>query len=187
LRRRAQLLARRPDLTIVELRGNVDTRLRKLEEGAADAIVLAAAGLKRLGLTPAACMALPPEEFLPAIGQGTLALEARADDERVAVALRPLDDPTTAAATRAERAFLAAIGGDCQTPLAAHATVSGDRLLLRALVAEADGSAVLREALAGSPSEAAALGARLARILLDRGAGEIIARARRGAPTPGGA
>jgi hydroxymethylbilane synthase len=131
LRRRAQLLALRPDLAVVDMRGNVDTRLAKLATGQVDAILLAAAGLVRLGLSPPGMVYLAPKVFVPAIGQGILAIEARADDPAVHAVLRPLDDPTTRAAATAERAFLAAIGGDCHTPLAAHATVSGDRLRVR--------------------------------------------------------
>ncbi len=177
-RRRAQLLARRRDLAPVSLRGNIDTRLRKLAAGEADAILLAAAGLHRLGLVPAAMTALEPAEFVPAIGQGALALEARLDDAETCRALRALDDPTSACAVAAERAFLTAIGGDCQTPLAAHATVANRRLVMRALVAEVDGSTVLADDIAGDSGEAAALGGRLARTLLARGAGALIARAR---------
>ena len=179
LRRRAQLLARRPDLVTLALRGNVDTRLRKLAAGEADALLLAAAGLARLGLAPAGAVPLAPEEFLPAIGQGALAIEARAGDEAVHAHLRALDDPPTAAAVAAERAFLAAVGGDCQTPLAAHATVAGTRLLLRALVAEVDGTGALADEIEGEVAAAAATGARLAAMLLARGAADIIARARR--------
>ena len=178
LRRRAQLLARRPDVIVVDLRGNVDTRLRKLAEGEVDAILLAAAGLNRLGLAPAGAVALTVDEFLPAIGQGALALEAREGDESVLGPLRGLDDPVTGAAVAAERAFLGAVGGDCQTPLAAHATVVEGRLRLRALVAEIDGSAALEDALDGPLESAAAIGARLGATLLARGAGDIIARAR---------
>jgi hydroxymethylbilane synthase len=187
LRRRAQLLARRPDVVVVELRGNVETRLRKLAEGAVDALLLAAAGLNRLGLDPAGARALAPEEMLPAIGQGALAIEARADDAPVRDVLRQLDDAATATAVAAERAFLAAVGGDCQTPLAAHATASRDRVLLRAMVAEVDGSGHLEDALEGASAEAADVGRRLGEALLARGAADIIARARRAAPAPGAA
>lgn len=181
LRRRAQLLARRPDVLTVALRGNVDTRLRKLAAGEADALLLAAAGLNRLGLTPAGAVALAPEEFLPAIGQGALAIEARADDAPLHAVLRALDDPATAAAVAAERALLTALGGDCQTPLAAHAIVHGARLRLRALVAEVEGGRVLDVELEGASAEAADVGARLAARLLDRGAADVIARARQAA------
>jgi len=180
-RRQAQLVARRPDVAAVALRGNVDTRLRKLAACEVDAILLAAAGLRRLGITPPAMTVLDPEDFVPAIGQGALALEARADDGATCAALRALDDPPSAYAVAAERAFLVAVGGDCQTPLAAHATVAGARLTLRALVAELDGSAMLSDAIAGDAGDAAVLGDRLARTLLGRGAAGMIARARRAA------
>ena len=178
LRRRAQLLARRPDVAPVPLRGNVDTRLRKLAAGEVDAVLLAAAGLRRLELAPAGLTLLAVEDFVPAIGQGALALEARTADAATHAALRALDDGPSAVAVAAERAFLAAIGGDCQTPLAAHATVAGARLTLHALVAEIDGSALLTDRIAGAVQDAAVLGERLARALLARGAAAIIARAR---------
>jgi hydroxymethylbilane synthase len=164
---------------VVALRGNVDTRLRKLEAGEVDAILLAAAGLSRLGLKPAGTVPLAPEDFLPAIGQGALAIEAREDDAAIREILAVLDDPPTAAAVAAERAFLASVGGDCQTPLAAHATVDGQRLGLSALVAEIDGTGTLADSLEGEVTQAAGVGTRLAATLLDRGAADIIERARR--------
>ncbi len=178
LRRRAQLLARRADVTPVAIRGNVDTRLRKLADGEVDAVLLAAAGLRRLGLAPAGMVTLAPEEFVPAVGQGALALEARADDAAACAALRALDHAPSAAAVAAERAFLVTIGGDCQTPLAAHARVTATGISLRALVSEVDGSGALEDTIAGAVGDAAVLGARLATTLLARGAAEIIARAR---------
>ncbi len=177
LRRRAQILTQRPDLRTVPLRGNVDTRLGKLQAGAVDAIVLASAGLRRLGLTPPGACPLPAEEFLPAVGQGALALEARAGDDAVRAALASLHDPASAACVAAERAFLSAVGGDCHTPLAAHTTIESDALTLRALVADADGRESLLEEDVGPVAHAAALGARVAERLLARGAGAIIARA----------
>ncbi len=177
LRRRAQLAALRPDLGVVDMRGNVDTRLRKLASGEVDAILLAAAGLARLGLAPAGLVALAPRRFVPAIGQGILALEVRADDPAVHAIVAALDDPVTHAAAAAERAFLAAIGGDCHTPLAAHAVVSGDRLSMQAIVAAVDGREILGDAFEGPVEAAAEVGARLAAALLTRGAAELIARA----------
>jgi hydroxymethylbilane synthase len=177
LRRRAQLLAIRPDLDPVELRGNVDTRLAKLAHGTVDAILLAAAGLERLGMRPEGVVPLDPDTFVPAIGQGTLALEARADDTEVHAALAALDHAPTRAATAAERAFLAAIGGDCHTPLAAYATVDDGRLAMIALVADVDGGLVLGDRLEGITAAAAAIGTRLAEALLSRGAADVIARA----------
>jgi hydroxymethylbilane synthase len=176
VRRRAQLLARRRDLDVVPLRGNVDTRLRRWREGAVDALVLAAAGLARLGITEPAARPLPPEEFLPPIGQGALALECRADDETTRAALRGIEDADAATAVAAERAFLAGIGGDCNTPLAAHATVSGGRVALRALVTDPDGRRRLDDAGDAPAAEAEALGRRLAERLLAAGAEELLGR-----------
>jgi hydroxymethylbilane synthase len=184
LRRRAQLAALRPDLAVVDMRGNVDTRLRKLASGEVDAILLAAAGLARLGIAPAGLVALAPTCFVPAIGQGILALEARADDARVRAVLAPLDDPPTRAAAVAERAFLAAIGGDCHTPLAAHAVVRDDRLGMRGIVAALDGREILGDSFEGPVEAAAAIGARLAAGLLSRGAAALIARAAAVHPPP---
>jgi hydroxymethylbilane synthase len=179
LRRRAQVSAVRPDLAIVPLRGNVDTRLRKLEHADVDAIVLAAAGLERLGLRPPGAIAFPATDFVPAIGQGILALEARADDAVVRAIVAALDDPTTRAAAAAERAFLAAIGGDCHTPLAAHAAVTGGLVHMRAIVASVDGREIVGDTLEGAVADAAAIGERLAAALLSRGAADLIAAADR--------
>lgn len=186
LRRRAQLLARRPDLCVVDLRGNVDTRLKKLAAREVDAVLLAAAGLNRLGLAPPGAVALAADEFVPAIGQGALALEARAGDEAVHAVLRLLDDPVTAAAVAAERAFLAGVGGDCQTPLAAHATVAGARVRVQGVVAEADGSGAVAAVAEGGTDAPEEAGTRLAAALLARGAAGIIARARQRATAQGG-
>ena len=178
-RRRALVLAARPDLAIEPLRGNVDTRLGKLEAGMCDAIVLAAAGLRRLGLAPAHAEALDVDDFVPAVGQGVLGLEARADDTRVRGALELLDDPVTRACAVAERAFLTRLGASCVTPVAAHASIDGDTLTLRALVVSEDGRKILRETSAGSAGEGAALGRRLADALLARGAADVVALAPR--------
>lgn len=180
LRRRAQVLALRPDLAIVEMRGNVDTRLGKLARGEVDAILLAAAGLERLGLAPVGLVALSPRRFVPAIGQGILALEARADDAHVHAVVGTLDDPATRAAATAERAFLTAIGGDCHTPLAAYATVVGERLAMQALVASIDGRAFIGDSFEGAVTDAATIGQRLAAAMLTRGAADLIARAAAG-------
>ncbi|TMB50914.1 MAG: hydroxymethylbilane synthase, partial [Deltaproteobacteria bacterium] len=139
VRRRAQLLARRPDLAVTPLRGNVDTRLRRWRERAVDALVLAAAGLERLGIAEPAAHPLAPEEFLPAVGQGALALECRADAAATRALLAAVEDRAAATAVAAERAFLLAIGGDCNTPLAAHATIADGRVALRVLVTDQDG------------------------------------------------
>jgi hydroxymethylbilane synthase len=148
LRRAVALKARRPDLVIVPLRGNVDTRLRKVEAGEADAIVLARAGLVRLGLAERATEVLEAEVSLPAIGQGALGIEGRADDERVRALLAAVHDPETAIAVAAERGVMRALEGDCKTPIGAHATRRGDELWLRAFAANPDGSAFREDAVA---------------------------------------
>lgn len=140
LRRAVSLKAARPDLEIVPMRGNVDTRLRKVDEGQCDAIVLARAGLVRLGLEARATDVIAPEISLPAVGQGALGIEARTDDANVAELLAPLHDPNTAVAVAAERGVLEALGGDCKTPLGAYAEVVESRLFLRAFIAQPDGT-----------------------------------------------
>jgi hydroxymethylbilane synthase len=174
-RRRVQLLARRPDLAVEPIRGNVETRLRKLDEGAYDAIVLAAAGLRRLGIERADAALLEPDEMLPAVGQGTLAIQIRQDDAGTARLVAPLDDAPTRAATEAERTFLAAMGGTCTTPLAAHAWSEGGRLRLSAFVATPDGSRALRHGETLGEGTPADLGQRVADRLLAEGAAAIIA------------
>jgi hydroxymethylbilane synthase len=166
LRRSVQLLARRPDVASVPIRGNVDTRLRKLRDGQYDALVLAAAGLRRLGLLDGGATLLDPDEMLPAVGQGTLGVEARADDAAILALAEPLTDPETRAATLAERAFLEAVGGTCTTPLAAYARREGDGLRLDAFVATPDGTRVMRDRETGAPDAPEALGRRLAARLL---------------------
>jgi hydroxymethylbilane synthase len=158
LRRRAQLLARRPDLRVVNLRGNVGSRLRKLAAGEVDATVLAQAGLKRLGRAPDHATILPPEVMLPAVGQGAIGLECRADDAPLRALLAALDDPAASACVRAERALLAALDGSCHTPIAGHATCAGGKLQLQALIARADGSRCLRAERRGPLGEGEALG-----------------------------
>jgi len=175
VRRRAQLLARRPDLAVTPLRGNVDTRLRRWREGVVDALVLAAAGLERLGIAEPAARPLPPEEFLPPVGQGALALECRSDDAGTRALLAAIEDGAAATAVRAERAFLLAVGGDCNTPLAAHATAAGGRVVLRVLVTDLDGRRWLEEAGSAPAADAEGLGRALAERLLAAGAREILA------------
>jgi len=182
LRRAALLRHLRPDLTITPLRGNVDTRLRKVAAGELDAIVLAAAGLHRLGLAPPAAEPLDPGVFVPAVGQGALALETRADAS--ATLLAWLDDPVTRAAVEAERAFMQAVGGSCHTPLAAHATVGAAQLRLQALVASPDGTRVLRGDRTGPAAAATDIGAALAAELIDRGATDILNQTRPGPGAP---
>jgi hydroxymethylbilane synthase len=173
LRRQAQLRALRPDLEIVDLRGNVDTRLRKLRAGEFDAILLAMAGLTRLGRAGEVTQALEPETLLPAPGQGAIALECRADDAAVAAAVEPLHHANTADAVRAERAFLARLGGGCNVPLGAFAQAEpGAGQRLRAFVAREDGGAILRGERRGEDPQA--LGHGLAEDLLERGAEALL-------------
>jgi len=172
LRRMALVRALRQDLTVRELRGNVDTRLRKLDAGELDALVLASAGLRRLGIARVDSEVLSPRHFVPAIGQGALAVESRADD--TVEVLRVLDDPPTHAAVSAERAFLQRVGGSCRTPLAAHAVVGGDHVQIDALIASPDGTRVIRGERSGRASDGVALGTDLADELLGRGGAAIL-------------
>src|SRR5512138_1464458 len=173
LRRVAQLKALRPDLEMHMVRGNVETRLRKASE-TLDAVVLAYAGLRRLGLAEHATHVFSPEEMLPAVAQGALALEARRDDAATLARLAKLEDPTTRVRTEAERGFLARIEGGCQVPIAGHATVEGGTVRLRALVASLDGKDVIRAERRGPTAEARALGVAVAEELLGRGADAIL-------------
>jgi len=172
-RRLAQLRALRPDLDIRPVRGNVDTRLRKLDEGSYDAVILAVAGLVRLGLEARIAERIPIEVMIPAIGQGAIAVQTRVEDDEMTALLAPLDHPPTRAATMAERAFLQRLGGGCHVPIAAHAEIAADdpsRLLLRGMVASPDGARLLRAHVAGPLTEAIALGHDLAERLLADGA-----------------
>ncbi len=180
LRRRSQLLALRPDLELVDIRGNVQTRLRKVEEQGMAGTVLAAAGLARLGQLQLAAFGFSPHEMLPAVGQGSLAVEARADDERVAQLLAPLVHEPSSLAVRAERALMRALEGGCQVPIAGHAELCGEQLTLRAFVGSVDGRQTLRDELVGPAAEPEQLGTALAQRLLARGAGELLAAVRLG-------
>ncbi len=173
LRRAAQLRSLRPDLVIESIRGNVDTRLRKLDEGQYDAIVLDAAGLMRLGWADRIAEILPPQMMCPAVGQGALAVETRTSGKGLE-ACAPLDDPETRAAVAAERAFLRTLGGGCQTPIAAHATVAGGRLRLIGLVISPDGSQKVGGENDAMTADAEIAGARLANELLGQGARDIL-------------
>jgi len=172
IRRAAQLRALRPDLQLRSIRGNVDTRIRKVEEGDYDATVLAAAGVRRLGLEHAVTEWLSLEAMLPAPGQGALAVQCRAGDETVLSLLAPLDDPSARSETTAERTFLSALGGGCAAPVAARAEATIAGVHMAALVASVDGAEIVRVRGEGEPE---ALGARLAREALDAGAGRILA------------
>ena len=175
LRRKAQLLAARPDLTIRDLRGNVDTRLRKLDEGLYDAVILAAAGLERLGHGDRIKDVIPSDVCLPAVGQGALAIECRTDDAEVRQMLDFLNDMPTVYATNAERAFLGLLEGGCQVPIGVHADVEGDKIKIEAIIAALDGSTVLRDTIEGAADDAVALGQELGRKMLANGGQEILA------------
>jgi hydroxymethylbilane synthase len=177
LRRRAQLLAARPDLRIEALRGNVETRLKRLDDGELDAIVLAAAGLARLGLEARIGSLLDPGISLPAVGQGVIGVECRMDDAAARAAIQALDDPAARVAVSAERAFARRLGGSCQSPIAAFAELeAGGGLRLRGLVAEPDGSRLIRDSIRGNAADAESLGDRLAERVLAAGAGELLER-----------
>jgi hydroxymethylbilane synthase len=167
-RRQALIKRLRPDLVIVPLRGNVETRLRKIEAGEADATILAVAGLKRLGLLAAATAMLDIEEFLPAAGQGAIGIETRADDTKTNALVARIGDADTATALAAERAFLAVLDGSCRSPIAGHARLSGDTVRFRGLIATPDGSEALEVFREGRRADAAALGADAGRDLKDR-------------------
>ncbi len=174
LRRQAQLLHHRRDLQISMLRGNLDTRLRKVREGEFDAIVVAAAGLRRMGWLDAVTEYLAPDVSLPAIGQGALGLEGRVGDSFVQDLVQSLNHPPTRTAVMAERALLDRLEGGCQVPIAAHATLKGDELSLEALIASVDGQCVIRSRLQGPASQGPELGRELAEQLLARGGAEIL-------------
>jgi len=185
LRRSCQLLNIRPDLRIEQLRGNLDTRLRKLDEGQFDAIILAAAGVKRLGLTERIAEILEPEIILPAIGQGAIGIECRMDDEFINNLVKPLNHPETAECVNAERAFLKRLQGGCQVPIAAYARMKGGdelkgkghhpSLVIDGLVGSISGDRIIRGCVEGRAADAASLGVTLAEDLLSRGADAILA------------
>lgn len=179
LRRRAQLLAARPDLRVSDLHGNVDTRLRRLAEGELDAIVLAAAGLRRLGREGEASFAIPAEAMTPAAGQGALVLQARAGDEAAIEAAARLGDERALRELTAERAAVALLEASCATPIGVRATLDGSRLVVEAFVGLPDGSEWIRDRVEGEAEEPAALGALLAERLLAAGARDILDRAER--------
>ncbi len=175
LRRRCQLLAARADLDVLTLRGGVNTRLARLDAGDFDALILAAAGLARLGMAGRVRETLAPEVILPAVGQGVLGIECREGDTRIASLVAPLGDAESHARVSAERAMNARLGGGCQVPIAGFAEIDGADLRLRALVASIDGSTVLREEERGPRDQPRRLGERVAERLLDRGADRILA------------
>lgn len=179
LRRRCQLLAHFPHLRVVELRGNVNTRLARLDRGDFDALILAGAGLRRLGFAARIAARLDPALSLPAAGQGALGIESRCDDPRVQALVAPLADVRTTACVTAERAFNQRLQGGCQVPVASYAEwLEGDRLRLRGLVGAVDGSRLLAAERVGAVPAAVALGVDLAEVLLAQGAGELLAALR---------
>jgi hydroxymethylbilane synthase len=177
LRRKAQLLAARPDLEILDLNGNVDTRLRKLAEGDYDAIILAAAGLRRLGRAAEIGFRVPADRMVPAAGQGALALQVRTGDEESAAAVRAIGDPAAFAELRAERTVFTRLAADCSTPIGVHARLSGEVLRIGAFVGLPDGGEWIRDELEADGSDPEAAGIELAKRLLGAGAGELLARA----------
>jgi hydroxymethylbilane synthase len=177
LRRRAQLLAARPDLKLLDLNGNVDTRLRKLAEGDYDAIVLAAAGLRRLGREGEIGFRVPEDRMVPAAGQGALALQVRSGDEETAAVVRPIGDAVSFAELRAERACFTRLDADCSTPIGVHAKVDGQRLLIGAFIGLPDGGEWIRDELTADASDPEAAGTELAKRLLGAGAADLLARA----------
>lgn len=174
VRRQSQLCNLRPELEVVPMRGNVDTRLRKLDEGQCDALVLAAAGLIRLGFEHKIVELFSADRLCPAVGQGALAIETRATDEPIRQAVARLDDRVTHRAVRAERSLLLGLGGGCSVPIAAHATASGEDLSMMGVVASPDGKRLIRASTSGSLSDPEGLGSVLARQLLSLGAREIL-------------
>jgi len=174
VRRVAQLLSVFPRANFVNVRGNVDTRLRKLDEGLCDGLLMARAGLERLGLKPEHAHPLAVEEFLPAVGQGILGVEARLADSEIREALRGVDHPDTRMQAVAERAFLRRLGAGCHTPVAGHARLVGETLSIAGLVASVDGATMLTGEVSGPGSQAEALGERLADDLLERGARALL-------------
>lgn len=174
VRRVAQIIAARPDVIVEPIRGNVDTRLRKLDEGQFDAIVLAAAGLRRLGWEQRIAEYLEPETMCPAIGQGALAIETRADEGAAMQACRALNHADTYAAVMAERAVLRVLGGGCQIPVGAYAHLAANELRLSAIVSTPDGKQIIRRAIAGPPQNWDALGSALGQQLVDAGAWDIL-------------
>ena len=174
LRRQCQLLALRPDLQIRSLRGNLGTRLNKLDQGEFDAIILATAGLVRLGLSERIKERLSPEQILPAIGQGAIGIECREADQRIQTLIAPLNDQETYQRILAERAINQRLGGGCQVPIAGFAQIEGQQLILRGLVGDLEGKQILRSHLSGPPQEAQSLGDKLAQELLAKGAKKLL-------------
>jgi hydroxymethylbilane synthase len=175
LRRKCQIQAYRPDLSIIDLRGNVGTRLGKLDAGQYDAIILAAAGLKRLQLENRIQQVLSPSLSLPAVGQGALGLECRSNDQHVLTLIAPLSDPATSICIKAERAFNRSLQGGCQVPIAGFAVIENEQLYMQGRVGSPDGKQLIKAEITGAPEQAEQLGEQLAQQLLTQGAGAILA------------
>ena len=176
-RREALVKRLRPDLKVVTLRGNVDTRLAKLDAGVMDATILAVAGLKRLGLLAEATAILDPDEFLPAVGQGAIGIETRADDANTRALVAKVDDPDTAIALAAERAFLAVLDGSCRTPIGGHAEINGENIRFRGVIVKPDGSEAFEVSREGRREAAVELGADAGRELRRRASADFFVRA----------
>jgi hydroxymethylbilane synthase len=174
LRRQAQLRARRPDIDVVPLRGNVNTRLRKLDDGEFDAIILASAGLERLGLASRITAEFDPSEMLPAAAQGVVGIECLADQTELVAILEELQDPVSELTTAAERAVAARLDANCQSPVASYATIKGGQMTVTALVASEDGQQVIRDSIVGNANDAESLGTTIAERLLASGAGDLL-------------
>lgn len=174
LRRQCQLMAKRPDIKILDLRGNVGTRLSKLDQGDYDAIILAAAGLKRLGLEQRIAHEIEPDWMLPAGGQGAVGIECRTNDQRILDYLVPLNHAITASRVKAERAVNHHLQGGCQVPIGVYSVITEETIQIEALVGKVDGSQIIQKQIAGPVADAEALGVSLAKALLEAGAGEIL-------------
>ncbi|KXK57457.1 MAG: Hydroxymethylbilane synthase [Chlorobi bacterium OLB7] len=174
LRRRSQLLRLRPDLNVVDVRGNVQTRLEKYRTNGWDGMILAYAGLHRLGLAEQIAQIIPTQQMIPAVGQAALGLETRADDATTLALLREIEHPSTRTCTDAERALLRTLEGGCQTPIAGHATLAGDQLTLHAMIASLDGRTIITRHASAPVANAEELGTQLAKELLELGGKEIL-------------
>ncbi len=181
LRRSGQLLHSRPDLRFAAMRGNVGTRVRRMREGACDGLVLALAGVERLGIREAGVRPIPTELCLPAAGQGAIVVEVRDGDRETRALVAPLDDKATASEVASERAFLDRLGGGCLAPATAHARVDGERIRLAGMACDPDGRRLIRRSVEGSAARGEELGKTLAAEILDAGGGEILREAREGA------
>lgn len=174
LRRQCQILSLRPDLKVEVLRGNVETRIRKMLEGQFDAVILAYAGVKRLGLTEYVKEVIPEDISLPAIGQGALGIECRVDDKEMNDILKVLNDEDTSLCIKAERSFLRVLEGGCQVPIGAYAKITDNRLIIKGLVGSLDGKKIIKETVSGDKFDCEALGEALAKVILERGGKEIL-------------